>query len=77
MEDGLTIWKMEDNLHIFKNGRRPQFVGKWKTFSMFGGNGKQTQYCRKWKTTSIFLTNKRRPQYGVQWKMTSFNFLSN
>ena len=27
--------KIEDNLNIFQNGRRPQFFLKWKTTSIF------------------------------------------
>ena len=26
---------MEDDLHFFENGRRPQFFGQWKTTSTF------------------------------------------
>jgi hypothetical protein len=53
MEDDLNFWKMKDDLNIFGNGRRPQYVEKWKT----------TPICRqienninfgKWKATSIF-----------------------
>ena len=34
MEDDLHFWEMEDDLNFFKNGRRPQSFGKWKTTSI-------------------------------------------
>ena len=46
--------KMEDDLNIFENGRRPQYFWKWKTTSIFL-NGRRPQYFLTWKTTSIFL----------------------
>ena len=35
MEDDLNFSKMEDNLNFCKNGRCPQFFGKWKMTSIF------------------------------------------
>ena len=32
----LRSQKMEDDLKFVRNGRRPQFFGKWKTTSIFG-----------------------------------------
>jgi hypothetical protein len=67
---------MEDNLSILANGRRPQYLGKWKTTSTF----LSTLIFSIRKTTSVFFVNERQPQFvfnGRQpqlfykWKTTS------
>ena len=35
MEDDLNLWQMEDKLNILPNGRRPNYLGKWKTASIW------------------------------------------
>jgi hypothetical protein len=45
---------MEDDLNVFKNGRRPQFFQRWKTTLIFFKNGRQPQFFQKWKMTSTF-----------------------
>ena len=48
------FFKFKDNLIVLKNLRRPQFVGNWKTISIFG-KWKTTiiVLCFKWKTTTV------------------------
>ena len=53
LEDNLNFWKMEDDLKILENGRRPQFLGEMED---------DLNCWAKWKTTSIFGKNGRRPQ---------------
>ena len=45
---------LEEDLNILVNGRRPQFLAKWKTTSILGGNGRRPQFLGKWKTTPFF-----------------------
>jgi hypothetical protein len=62
LEFDLNLKKMKDDLNFFKNGRRPQSFGLWKTTSTF----------IKWKNSSIFgemeddpniFPNGRRPHF--------------
>ena len=59
-----TRWNMEDDLNIFKNGRRPQFFQMDDDLNLVLGNPRTwfsvcnlilTQLDEIWKTTSIFL----------------------
>ena len=70
---------MEDDLNFKNNGRRPQFLGKWKTTSILLKNGIQPQlktsetnlnFLGKWETTSILWQNGKRPQFFAKWKTT-------
>jgi hypothetical protein len=63
MEDNLNFIKMEDDLNLFPNGRRPHFIKnercpqflKMEDNLNFFKNETQPQYFQKWKTTSIFF----------------------
>ena len=78
-------WIMEEDLNIFENGRRPQFVS----------NGRQPQFCSRPHLKLIFgmrhyidptrwnveddlniFENGRRPQFFWKWKMNSITFLN-
>jgi hypothetical protein len=57
---------MEDYLNILANGRQPQYLGNWRTKSVF------------WKMENGLnnLANRRCPQHVVKWKATSIFVLS-
>ena len=56
------VWKMEDDLNFFGNGRRPQFLGKMEDdLIFFWQNGRQPNFV--WQ-------KGRRPQMLDKWKMT-------
>ena len=54
---------MEDDLNVFENGRRPQFLKMENDLNFFKNeddltifkNGRRPYYFQKWKTTSIFF----------------------
>ena len=46
--------KIEDDLNILQNGRRPQFCTKWKTTSILYKMEDDPKKITKWKMTSIF-----------------------
>ena len=48
--------KMEDDLNIFENGRRPQkFFENGRRPQYFGTMEDDLKFLEKWKTTSIFF----------------------
>jgi hypothetical protein len=69
MEDDLNFFqkwkttsifsKMEDDLHFFKNERRPHFFPqKWKTTPILSKMEDDLYFFCKWKTTSIIFKLK-------------------
>jgi hypothetical protein len=60
---------MEDDLNFSGNGRRPQFLRKWKTSSIFQEIEDYLNF-RKWKRTSIFQETEDDLNFW-KWKTTS------
>jgi hypothetical protein len=60
---------MEDDLNFWGNGRRPQFIQKWKTTSTFGEMEDSLSFV-KWKTTSTFGEMEDSLSFE-KWKTTS------
>jgi hypothetical protein len=44
LEDNLSFWKMEDDLDILENGRRPQLLKKIEDDLSFKENGRRPQF---------------------------------
>jgi hypothetical protein len=59
----MSLNKLEDDLNCLVNGRRPKFLGKWKTISIFVLYRRRAQIVGKWKTTSIICKWKTTPNF--------------
>jgi hypothetical protein len=58
---------MEDNLNFKVNGRRPQFVGKWKTTSICWQLEDDLHFWQMEDNHNFFyVLNGRRPQLKVK-----------
>ena len=66
-----VVWPTEDDLNILANGRRHQYLGKWKTTSIFSKWKKTTSVCFVNERLPQFLFNGRQPQLFYKWKTTS------
>ena len=61
--------KLEDNLHVLKNGRRPKFLGKWKITLIFWQWEEDLHFWQREYNLNV-LANGRAPQYFGNWKKT-------
>jgi hypothetical protein len=61
---------MEDDLSILANGRRLQYLGKWKTTLTLVSIEDDLSFLVN-KGRPQFLFNGRRPQLFYEWKTTS------
>ena len=67
MEDRIQF---EDDLNFWEHGRRPQFLEKWKTTSIFWENGIQPQLVNG-RLSNLFSKMEDDINFLAKWKTIS------